>query len=57
MTEREAAVAWLERDYDEEMNLAAEDDVIGGESVRLFWVPGHVEGHIGPMFYLKDQNA
>lgn len=57
MTEREAAVAWLERDYDEELALSAVDDVLGGELVRLFWVPGLVRSHIGPMFWLKDQNG
>ena len=57
MTEREAAVAWLESDYDEELTLSAEDDVLSGEPVRLFWVPGRPSGHIGPMFWLKDQNG
>lgn len=56
MTEQEAAVRWLERDYDKYLQIRTTLDVICGEPVMRFWSRFRGSSR-GPMFTLKEQNG
>lgn len=57
MSEREAAVAWLEKDYDYELDLVTEefDGEEWGESV-YYWARARTE-HGRGFLTVKDQNG
>jgi hypothetical protein len=56
VSEREAAVAWLEKDYDQDMTLLTELIPTENGPVQHFWARRIGQWH-GPMFHLKDQNG
>lgn len=56
MTERQAAVAWLEKDYDEELELIKAEIKRDGEPLTYF--RAQARWHAGrPMFTIKAQNG
>lgn len=58
MTEREAAVAWLEKDYDGMLRLKTEifDDEVWGP-YSLYFMAMETRSRRGLMFTVKDQNG